>query len=251
MNIISKFNIYNINMEDYKKEFIDFLLDKGALLINGVKLFELNSGRYSPYFINTGKFNDGKSINKIGYFYASEIEKSFDPKEYDKIFGPAYKGIPLCVATVISLSKDFGINKTYVFNRKEPKTYGDATKVDKQKNWIVGDKIEEGDKILLVDDVMTTGNTKYDAIKLLNGIADNLEYVGLIISVDRQEVDVHGNEAIKSFEENTGIPVKAITTISEIKDYLWDTKKISEIDKKELESYLAKYGTEEIKRRLV
>ena len=229
-------------MEEYKEEFIDFLLRKGAL---GIGEFELRSGRISPYFINTAVFNDGESIAKVGDFYARTIVDNFREEDYDIIFGPAYKGIPLAVATAISL-QHLGINKGILFNRKEPKGYGEATKQDKQK-WIVG-KIEDGDRILMVDDVLTTGGTKYEAINLLNDIADNLEYVGLVIAVDRQEVGPDGKDAIKQFEQKTGIPVISIVDILEIKTYLSEEGEISEAELKRIDDYLKKYGNEEVKR---
>ena len=216
-------------MKEYKKEFIEFLLRKGALKIGE---FKLKSGRISPYFIDTGAFDDGESIAKLGYFYARTIVDNFREDEYDVIFGPAYKGIPLSVATAISLYEHFKINKGYSFNRKEPKSYGEATE---QKSRIVG-KIEDGDRILMVDDVLTTGHTKYEAIDLLKSIADNLKFVGLVIAVDRKEV------GIKQFEEKTGIPVKPIVDIFEIKSYLAEKEKISEVELKRIEDYLNKFS---------
>ena len=234
-------------MEEYKEEFIDFLLRERALLIDIFNLFKLKSGRLSPHFINTGVFNDGKSIAELGDFYAKTIANNFKREDYDIIFGPAYKGIPLAVATAISL-QHLGINKGFSFNRKEPKGYGEATKQDKQKNWIVGYEIKDGDRILMVDDVLTTGGTKYEAINLLNDIADNLEYVGLVIAVDRQEVGPDGKDAIKQFEQKTGIPVIPIVNILEIKTYLSEEGKISEAELKGIDDYLKKYGNEEVKR---
>jgi len=237
-------------MEIYKRDFIDFLLDKEALKIGE---FKLKSGRISPYFINTGMFDDGKSIGSLGYYYAAKIADRFK-EDFDIIFGPAYKGIPLSVTTTIALSKDFGINKGYAFNRKESKGHGEATKQDIQKNWIVGHKIENNDRILIIDDVFTTGGTKYESIDLLNRVADNLEYPGLIIAVDRQELgggksldSLTKISAIEDFEKKTRIPVDSIVDISEIIDYLWDAQKISASDKQRLEDYLRTYGTEEAK----
>jgi len=235
------------NVEEYKKEFIDFLLDKEALKIGE---FILKSKRKSPYFVNTGVFGDGESITELGYFYASKINDTFKPEEYDIVFGPAYKGIPLSVAAVVGLLGYFDINKGYAFNRKEPKGHGEATKQDKQKNWIVGHEINDGAKILMVDDVFTTGDTKYESIDLLNSVADNLTFAGLVIAVDRQEVGPDGKDAIKQFEQKTKIPVESIANITEIKNYLFDNEKISEQDLRRIDEYLEKYGTEEAKKSL-
>lgn len=231
-------------MEEYKEEFIDFLLRKGAL---GIGKFELRSRRISPHFINTAVFNDGESIAELGDFYAKTIANKFKREDYDIIFGPPYKGIPIAVATAISL-QHLGINKGFSYNRKEPKGHGEATKQDKQNKWIVGHEINDGAKILMVDDVFTTGDTKYESINLLNDIADNLKYVGLVIAVNRQEVGPDGKDAIKQFEQKTGIPVIPIVNILEIKTYLSEEGKISEAELKRIDDYLKKYGNEEVKR---
>jgi len=231
-------------MEEYKEEFIDFLLRKGAL---GIGKFELRSRRISPHFINTAVFNDGESIAELGDFYAKTIANNFKREYYDIIFGPPYKGIPIAVATAISL-QHLGINKGFSYNRKEPKGHGEATKQDKQNKWIVGHEINDGAKILMVDDVFTTGDTKYESINLLNDIADNLKYVGLVIAVNRQEVGPDGKDAIKQFEQKTGIPVIPIVNILEIKTYLSEEGKISEAELKRIDDYLKKYGNEEVKR---
>jgi orotate phosphoribosyltransferase len=236
-----------MSMEAYKKEFIDFLLEKGVVKIGE---FTLKSGRKSPYFINTGLFSDGESIEKLGYSYAAKIMARFKNDTIDTVFGPAYKGIPLSVATTISLYRDFDISTGYTFDRKEPKNHGEATKRERQKSWLVGHVVEDGMGILLLDDVMTTGKSKYDAIALLNSVADDLRYIGLVIAVDREEVGKDGKNAIKEFEEKTGIPVESIVTIREIIAYLEDTKKIPENDIRRLKEYLTTYGTAEAKRRI-
>ncbi|MBU4484232.1 orotate phosphoribosyltransferase [bacterium] len=227
-------------MEQYKKDFIDFLLAKNALRIGD---FTLKSGRKSPYFINTGMFDDGESIGRLGYFYAAKINDQFKTNDYDLIFGPAYKGIPLSVATSVALSKDFKINKGYLFDRKVPKDHGEGTAKDIQKNWIVGSKIEDSSRLIMIDDVFTTGGTKYDTIELLKKISDSAKFVGLIIAVDRMETGVDGKNAIAEFTAKTSIPVHAIVTIREIIDYLGNSKKITESDKQRLEDYLTQYRT--------
>jgi len=241
-------------MQAYKQNFVDFLLKKEALKIGE---FKLKSGRMSPYFINTGMFDDGKSIGDLGHFYAAKIADRFKSEEFDIVFGPAYKGIPLAVETAAALSKDFNINKGYTFNRGEPKDHGEGTEKDIQKNWLVGHKISDGDRILILDDVITTGTTKYDAIDLLNKVAKNIQYVGLVIAVDRQEVagfEESQLSAAEEFQKKTGMGVEPIVTINEIIEHLWDHKdKISQIslnEKHRLESYIKEFGTEEARRNL-
>lgn len=233
-------------MEKYKEEFIEFLFGEEALKIGGP--FKLKSGRMSPYFINTGVFADGEGVRLLGHFYASKINDKFNEDEYSIIFGPAYKGIPLAVATSIDLSATFDTPKKYLFDRKVPKKHGEATTTeDFAKNWLVGN-LQDEDTVVIVDDVFTTGETKYDSIDLLNKCAENLKFVGLVISVDRQEVGEEELSAIETFVKTTNIPVEAITNITEVVEYLFEKKRISSVDKKNVKKYLEKYGTIEAKR---
>jgi len=234
-------------MKTFKKQFIDFLIEKGALKFGE---FKLKSGRMSPYFINTGMFDDGRSIERLGYFYASLINDVLGKDKFDIIFGPAYKGIPLAVATVISLSKDYKINKGYLFDRKEAKTYGEATKEEKIKSALVGCKIKPCSRIVMIDDVFTTGDTKYAAIELLKSLVSDVNFPGLVIAVDRQEVGLDGKSAIEEFEQKTKIPVFSIVSVSEIIEYLSKKGKMTLIEKQKMVEYLKQYGVEKVKRTM-
>jgi orotate phosphoribosyltransferase len=226
-------------MEKYKQGFIDFLLEKGAFRVGD---FKLKSGRKSPYFINTGVFDDGEAIGKLGYFYAVKIAETFREKDYNLIFGPAYKGIPLSVAASIALAKDFKINKAYAFDRKVPKDHGEGS--DFQKNWIVGHPITDDAKIILVDDVLTTGGTKYDTVELISKASKKAKFAGLVIAVDRQEVGTDGKNATIEFTKKTMIAVHSIVKVQEIVDHLSANKKISAQDKQRCENYLKVYGSD-------
>ena len=222
-------------MEKYKEEFVKFLLESGALKFGE---FTLKSKRISPYFINTGMFNDGNSISRLGYFYAAKIHEEFK-SNFDVLYGPAYKGISLALTTAISLSKYFKINKKYSFNRKEEKYHSD-------KGVLVGYDLKDNDRIIVLDDVFTTGETKEETIALLKNIA-NVKYICILIAVDRQETGKDGKSAIKEFEKKYSIPVKSIITINEIV-VLLHNKKIKGriyIDnnlKDKIDEYLERYG---------
>ena len=153
-------------MQDYKKEFIEFLVKNNALQFGE---FTLKSGRVSPYFINTGVFETGMAIDRLGYFFASLIKDEFN-EEFDVVFGPAYKGISLAVTTTISLNKDYDMDKYYSFNRKEIKDHGD-------KKILVGHVLEDNDRLIMIDDVVTDGGTKFETVELINKLAQ-VKYVG-------------------------------------------------------------------------
>lgn len=222
-------------MEDYKKEFIEFLVKTEALKFGE---FTLKSGRLSPYFFTTGNFNQGEAIYQLGYFYAAKImEEKID---FDIVFGPAYKGIPLAVAATIALAKEYGINKGYLFDRKEVKDYAD-------KSAFVGCEPKEKEKILMIDDVMTTGATKQEALTKLKAYFPDISFSALIIALNRLEKDQTGHDAVKEFENQHGIPVKSIVTIQEILDYLFNRQVEGQIYinseiKDKIENYLKEYG---------
>ena len=188
-------------------ELIEFLAKSGAIKFGD---FVLKSGRASPFFISTGALADGATSYELARHYARKITEVYGDK-FDAVFGPAYKGIPLAVAITIALQKEFSLNKSWLFDRKEKKTHGDA-------GGFVGAELDTGARIIIVDDVFTTGETKIEAVdkvrKTLNG-----EVIGIIIAVDRQEKGIRLN-AIEEFTQKTSIPVHSLTTIHEVFDYL-------------------------------
>jgi len=189
-------------------EFIEFLAKSGAVKFGE---FTLKSGRQSPYFISTGVLCDGYTSYELGKYFARKIKEAYGEQGIDAIYGPAYKGIPLAVSVSIALHKDLGIKKPWIFDRKEKKTYGDAS-------GFVGADIDRGSKLVIVDDVMTTGETKVEAIEKIEK-ALGCDVVGIVIAVDRQE---RGRKlsAIEEFTEDYGIPVHSITTIKDIFEHL-------------------------------
>ena len=222
-------------MQPYKQQFIEFLVKNKALQFGD---FTLKSGRQSPYFINTGVFETGQAVGELGYFFASLIKDEFGDN-FDVIFGPAYKGISLAVTTVISLANDYNLNKFYTFNRKEIKEHGD-------KKILVGHNLKDGERVILIDDVITDGATKFETVELINNLA-KVKYAGLVIAVNRMEKTAEGLDAFKNLEEKLKFPVKAIVSVREIIDYLTDKEIDGQIyltkeKAKEMENYLKNFG---------
>ena len=190
--------------------FTKFLLESNALKFGD---FTLKSGRQSPYFINAGAFDDGKKIATLGGFYAEKIQTEIDnerlPIRIDTIFGPAYKGIPLAVATSIALELNYGVTVGYTFDRKERKDHGDG-------GIMVGKPLQDGMNVLLVDDVMTAGTAVREVVPKLKSVAD-VNIIGLVLSVDRMEKTKDSDlSAVQAVENEFGFPVFAIANVREI-----------------------------------
>ncbi len=191
-------------MHPYQKEFIEFAVKNDVLSFGD---FIMKSGRRCPYFFNAGKFNTGRALHVLGQFYADAIQQS--GVEYDVLFGPAYKGIPLVVAAAIGLANNQDLDKPYCFNRKEIKDHGEGGN-------IVGAPLKG--RVLLVDDVITAGTAIRDSMQLVQQAGATL--AGVVIAVDRQERGQSTKSAVQEVKELYGAPVFAIVTLDNILEYI-------------------------------
>ena len=187
-------------MKTYKRNFLELAMKLGVLKFGE---FTLKSGRKSPYFFNAGLFNTGQSVADLGQYYANTIVDS--GIEFDMIFGPAYKGIPLATISAAALAEHYQINKPFSYNRKESKQHGEG-------GVIVGAPLNG--KILIIDDVITAGTAVKEAFNLIEN--SNAKIAGLIISLDRQEIGVSGKSAIQELEDNLNIPVVSIAKLDDL-----------------------------------
>jgi len=199
-------------MQKYQKDFIELAIFAGALKFGE---FTLKSGRKSPYYFNSGVFFTGELTNSLAGAFAELISHEIPPEKYDVVFGPAYKGIPLAVSVSMALAKK-GANKPWCFNRKEAKGHGD-------KGVFIGAPVADGTRVLMLDDVFTTGGAKDEAIAQLCSVA-KISIPGVFILLDRQEKDAEGKNAIAEFEKRHNTRVHAVVTADEIFEYLSKNK---------------------------
>lgn len=193
-------------MKDYQREFIEFALEKEVLKFGE---FTLKSGRTSPYFFNAGLFNTGRDLSRLGRFYAAALVDS--GIEYDVVFGPAYKGIPIATTTVVALNDHHDIDAPYCFNRKEKKDHGEGGS-------LVGSALEG--RIVLVDDVITAGTAIRESMDIIQ--AHNAELSGVLIALDRQEKGKGELSAIQEIERDYGCNVLSIVTLGDLVTFLAD-----------------------------
>ena len=190
----------------YKEEFIRFMVANGVLKFGE---FTLKSGRKAPYFINTGNYKTGKQLAKLGQYYAACIQEN--GLEADTLVGPAYKGIPLSVTTAIALYNDYGKELNYCFDRKEVKDHGEG-------GLFVGKQLADGEKVIIIEDVMTSGKALREILPKLQAAA-NVEVVGMIISVDRRERALNCDlSAVSEAKKEFGIDVYSVVTMDDIID---------------------------------
>lgn len=212
-------------MEAYKKEFIDLAIELGVLRFGE---FTLKSGRVSPYFFNAGLFNTGYAAARVGRYYAAAIANA--DVDFDVLFGPAYKGIPLVALTAASLAEHQGIDVPFAYNRKEAKSHGEGGK-------IVGADIEG--KVLIVDDVITAGTAVREAYQLIS--AAGAEVAGLVISLDRQERGQGSLSAVQELKQALEIPVISIVGLNDLIDTLEESTEYASFLDSVLE-YRQNYG---------
>ncbi len=191
-------------MKPYQRDFIRFALDVGVLKFGS---FTLKSGRQSPYFFNAGLFNDGAALAKLGYFYAAAYAD--EPVPCDVLMGPAYKGIPLVSALAVQLFEHFQINKPWCFNRKEAKDHGEG-------GTIVGAPLQG--KVFIIDDVITAGTAIREVINLIKSVG--AEPSGVLIALDRQERGMGTISALQEVEQNFGIKVASIVSMTDLMDFM-------------------------------
>ena len=222
-------------LTESKKAFIEFMMSADVLRFGS---FVTKSGRNTPYFVNTGNYKTGEQIAKLGKFYASLIKETVG-EDFSAMFGPAYKGIPLATAAAASLYNEYGISKPYFFNRKEEKDHGEGGS-------LVGYKPKDGDKIIIIEDVITAGTAVRESIELFKHVAD-VKMAYLFVSVDRMERGTKECSTLDELREDYGITVCPIVTVREIISFLHNRPidgkvYIDDEMKAKMEAYLEQYG---------
>lgn len=222
-------------MEAYKSEFIDFMVDSKVLKFGD---FTLKSGRKSPFFMNAGAYVTGTQLMKLGEYYAKAIHDRYGD-DFDVLFGPAYKGIPLTVATTIAYSKLFGKEIRYCSNRKEVKDHGDA-------GILLGSNLKDGDRVVIIEDVTTSGKSMEETVPIVRAQAD-VTIVGLMVSLNRQEKGKGDKCALDEIKDLYGFETEAIVTMEEVVEALYNKEVNGEVlindeMKARIDAYYAEYG---------
>ena len=225
-------------MNQYQQEFINFMLDSQVLRFGS---FTLKSGRQSPFFMNAGLYVTGGQLSKLGEYYARAIHDHYG-LEFDVLFGPAYKGIPLAVATVTAIHQLYGVDIRYSANRKEAKDHGDA-------GILLGSPIHDGDRIVIIEDVTTSGKSIEETVPILRAQAD-VDIRGLIVSLNRMEKGTGEKGALSQIREKWGFEANAIVTMTDVIEYLSsaegkNTGLLDAARMEELKAYYETYGAEE------
>ena len=223
-------------MEQYKKEFIEFMVESDVLKFGD---FTLKSGRKSPFFMNAGAYVTGTQLMRMGEYYATAIHENFGD-DFDVLFGPAYKGIPLSVATVIAYAKLYGKEIRYCSNRKEIKDHGDT-------GILLGSKIKDGDRVVIIEDVTTSGKSIEETFPILMAQGD-VQIKGLMVSLNRMEVGLGGKvSALDEIREKYSFEARAIVSMAEVVECLYNKScqgkiLIDDTLKAAIDAYYNKYG---------
>lgn len=222
-------------MEQYKQEFIEFMVACKVLKFGD---FTLKSGRKSPFFMNAGAYVTGAQLKKLGEYYAKAIHDQYGD-DFDVLFGPAYKGIPLSVATTIAYSELYGKEIRYCSNRKEEKDHGDT-------GILLGSKLQDGDKVVIIEDVTTSGKSIEETFPILKAQA-NVEIKGLMVSLNRCERGKGSKSALEEIKDLYGFETGAIVSMKEVVEYLEgreiDGQVLIDQDiKNRIDAYYAEYG---------
>ena len=224
-------------MEAYKSEFIEFMVEAKVLKFGD---FTLKSGRKSPFFMNAGAYVTGSQLKRLGEYYAKAIHDKYGD-DFDVLFGPAYKGIPISVVTAISDSELYGKEVRYCSDRKEEKDHG------ADKGSFLGSKLQDGDRVVMIEDVTTSGKSMEETVPKVRGAAD-VTIVGLMVSLNRMEVGQGGvMGALDEVRETYGFPTNAIVDMAEVTEYLYNREcngkvLIDDTIKAAIDAYYEQYG---------
>ena len=222
-------------MEKYKQEFIEFMVESNVLKFGD---FTLKSGRKSPFFMNAGAYVTGSQLMRLGRYYAEAIHEHYGD-DFDVLFGPAYKGIPLSVATVIAFHEMYGKEIRYCSNRKEVKDHGDTGS-------LLGSRLQDGDKVVIIEDVTTSGKSIEETFPILKAQGD-VTIVGLMVSLNRLERGKGEKSALEEIKELYGIEANAIVTMADVVEHLYNREcqgriVIDDTLKAAIDAYYEQYG---------
>ena len=224
-------------MEQYKKEFIEFMVESDVLKFGE---FTLKSGRKSPFFMNAGAYVTGSQLMRLGEYYARAIHETYGD-DFDVLFGPAYKGIPISVVTAVAFHNLYGKEVRYCSDRKEEKDHG------ADKGRFLGSKLKDGDRVVMIEDVTTSGKSMEETVPKVRGAAD-VTIVGLMVSLNRMEKGLGGEKsALEEIREKYGFETNAIVTMEEVVEHLYNRTcqgrvVIDDTIKAAIDDYYKQYG---------
>lgn len=224
-------------MEAYKQEFIEFMVESDVLKFGD---FTLKSGRKSPFFMNAGAYVTGSQLMRLGEYYAKAIHENYGD-DFDVLFGPAYKGIPISVVTAVAYSNLYGKEIRYCSDRKEEKDHG------ADKGSFLGSKLKDGDRVVMIEDVTTSGKSMEETVPKVKGAAD-VTIIGLMVSLNRMEVGLGGEKsALDEIQEKYGFDARAIVTMDEVVEHLYNREYqgkvvINDEIKTAIDAYYKQYG---------